>query len=543
MTVNLIFFVSLILAAILVSKVYAVIIKYRTVKKLRTQWGKFSENLTDLETSKLLFDFKEKKESDLSYTIDDDTWLDLDLDEFFKVVNRTVTPIGAQCLYDILRNPLLSQKELDTREKIITTFAENNTVREKIQIALTPLSKPYVKYLVFSLWTTLPIKPKYVFFFYLLSAIAIWVFFLSVLGIIHLGFIFLTFFLNSIIIFLHRKKIAQFLSSFQYLAVLIKTSAKIQSLLSDDLPETSTNLRVNLKPSRSIAHKIFSLQQGDDNPIAAYFNINFLLQLTGFYSALEKIKTNIQNLRNLFEAVGYLDAMISIASYRKQFPNFTSPSLVTDSTKFKVEEIFHPLLVNPIPNEFIFESKNCLVTGSNMSGKSTFLKTIGINSVIAQTFNMSMAKEYEVPFLKVISSIERSDDLISGKSYYMAEVESILRIVNASKTNNVHLFIVDEIFRGTNSVERTAASVEVLKYLVNGKDFTILATHDLQLTEMLNRNYRNYYFKEEMTENGLRFDYKLHNGIATSKNAIALLEYVGYPQSIVDGARMLITNN
>ena len=532
---NFILFISFLTVVILFSKVYSAIVKYRSIKKLRSQWGKFPEVPSDIESSKLLFDFKEKRD-----TIGDDTWKDLDMDELFKVVNRTVTPIGAQCLYDLLRNPLLSQKELDAREKIITTFANNNVIREKIQIALLPLTRPYVKHLVFSLWTLLPPKPKYAFLFYCLSAFAIWFLIFAVFGFFHIGFTVILFVLNSIIVFLYRNKLKQFLASFQYLSVLINTAGKIYSLVEKDFPEIRADISKNIKPVRSVAYNIYSLQLSEDNPIATYFNIYFLSQLTGFYSALNKIKINLTGLQKLFETVGYLDAMISIASYRKQFPNFTNPLFSGDSNQFDVNEIFHPLLVNPISNNFKFESKNILITGSNMSGKTTFLKTIGINAILAQTLNMCTAKKYKAPFLKIISSIERADDLMSGKSYYMAEVESILRIVNASRTNNINLFIIDEIFRGTNSIERTAASIEILKYLMNGKDFTILATHDLQLTEILRENYLNYHFREEMTDTGLHFDYKLHPGKSNSKNAIALLEYVGYPKSIVDGAKKLI---
>ena len=122
---------------------------------------------------------------------------------------------------------------------------------------------------------------------------------------------------------------------------------------------------------------------------------------------------------------------------------------------------------------------------------------------------MCFAEKYEAPFLKIISSIERSDDLINGKSYYMSEVESILRIINSSKTGEVHFFLIDEIFRGTNSVERTAASIEVLRYLNNSKDFVIVATHDLHLTDILSESYKNFHFRETMTDTGLHFDYRL----------------------------------
>lgn len=171
-----------------------------------------------------------------------------------------------------------------------------------------------------------------------------------------------------------------------------------------------------------------------------------------------------------------------------------------------------------------------------MAGKTTFLKTMGVNGILAQTINTAFAELYEAPFIKVMSSIERAEDIALGKSYYLAEVESVLRLVLASSNDTVHLLLLDEIFRGTNSVERRAASIEVLKYLANGKDYVLVATHDLQLSEVLDREYDNYHFREYVSDTGLEFDYKLHEGASTTRNAIALLDLIGYPKSIVENA-------
>ncbi len=231
-----------------------------------------------------------------------------------------------------------------------------------------------------------------------------------------------------------------------------------------------------------------------------------------------------------------MDALISVVSFRKDFSRYCQPLFHENTSDFIVNDIYNPLLKDPISNSFKFENKNLIITGSNMSGKTTFLRTIGVNAVLAQTINTALAEKYRAPFFKVISSIGRDDDIVEGKSYYLAEVESILRLLNASESDTIHLFILDEIFRGTNSVERFAASIEVLNYLANDKDFNLVATHDLQLCEKLNNKYKNFHFQENVCDDGLSFDYKIHPGISTSRNAIALLKYVGYPKSIVENA-------
>lgn len=537
---NLIFFlVSIFIIAVFI-KVAIYFNKRRLVKKINDGWGKFPESPYDLETSKLYSRFNKKRDGQDFYSIDEETWKDLDLNELFEVINRAITPIGSQILYDMLKHPRTDSEELNKREKTIASFSENIPLRQNIQVALLGLAKLPAKYLAYSLWHPIPGKPKYYFVFYFLSALSFWIPVLSLLNFIHWGFIALILVVNSIIYTLYGKKLAEFVVSFKFLSTLISISHKIANLLPAEFNDIKTELKNEIKHAKSISKKVYSLQLDDSiNVFAAYYNMYTLSSITTFFSAIDSLKKNIKSLQRIFEIVGYIDALIAIVSYRKQFSKYCHPDL-SDSKIYRVDKISHPLVVTPIPNDFTFDAKCLLITGSNMSGKSTFLKTLGVNAILAQTFNMCFAEKYEAPFLKVISSIERSEDLINGKSYYMSEVESILRIINSSKTVDVHLLLIDEIFRGTNSIERTAASIEVLKYLHNQKDFVIVATHDLQLTDVLSPNYQNFHFRETMTDTGLLFDYKLHPGKSNSKNAIALLEYVGYPTSIVEGAKKLI---
>src|SRR5204863_8109490 len=113
-----------------------------------------------------------------------------------------------------------------------------------------------------------------------------------------------------------------------------------------------------------------------------------------------------------------------------------------------------------------------LITGSDMSGKSTFLRTIGVATVMAQTLKTCLASEYEAPVFRVRSCIGRTDDLLGGKSYYIAEVEAVLGLVDASASSSSHLFLLDEVFRGTNAVERIAAGQGVLRELIAGANRT-----------------------------------------------------------------------
>lgn len=540
---NLLFFFATVLIFLLSVALAIYLNKKRLIKKIDERWGKFHVSYYDLETSKLYTRFNKQRDFKDIYTLDDETWKDLNLDELFEVMNRAITPIGSQILYDMLKHPRTSHDELNKREKLIDLFANDTTLRRDIQISLLGLAKVPAKHLAYSLWSSIPEKPKYSFVFYLLSALSVWFAVLSVIGMIHWGFAILIYITNLIVYRFYEKKLSEFVVSFQFLSELIGKSHKIASLLPNELIDIKDELKNELRHAKSISKKVYSLQlDASNNPIVAIYNSYTLAPITGFISAIDSLKKNVKSLQRIFEIVGYLDALIAVASYRKQFPNFCNPTFNT-SKNLSVTNIAHPLVVNPVSNDFTFDTKCLLITGSNMSGKSTFLKTLGINAILAQTFNMCFAEKYEAPFLRVISSIERSDDLINGKSYYMSEVESILRIVNSSKTEDVNLFLIDEIFRGTNSIERTAASIEVLRFLHNQKDFVIVATHDLQLTDILSASYQNFHFRETMTDAGLSFDYKLHPDKSNSKNAIALLKYVGYPESIIEGATSRINQN
>ena len=533
------------IAVLLIITVYYLIKKEilsRKLKQLRKSWGKIPEKTLDIESVKIFLNLKNTSSINSDYCIDNDTWNDLNLDEIFTIINRTTTPTGTQCLYYLLRNPVIKEEILHDREDLINSFNKNKNLREKVQLTFQNLMGDTSKYIPYSLWTPLPEKPSYTKCFPFISFISLAVLFLVIFNILNFMVLIPIFIINYIIRSFVKKEMKIFILSFQNLGVLISTAEKVSALEFDEIKGIRATLKKNIKKTKVIAKKMAILQFNDTSGLLEYIKIFFLWDVTSFYSSIDKIEKNIGELREIYEIVGYIDALISVASFRKDFPRHCKPLFYENIDNFIVKDIYNPLLKDPVPNSFKFKNKNLIITGSNMSGKTTFLRTIGANAVLGQTINTVLAEKYCAPFFNVISSIGRDDDIILGKSYYLAEVESILRLLTASVTDAVHLFILDEIFRGTNSVERFAASIEVLKFLANGKDFSLVATHDLELSEKLNNIYQNYHFQEKVCDDGLSFDYKIHPGISTSRNAISLLKYVGYPESIVENAYNRINN-
>ena len=202
----------------------------------------------------------------------------------------------------------------------------------------------------------------------------------------------------------------------------------------------------------------------------------------------------------------------------------------------------YPLLREAVPNDLEVK-RGVLLTGSNASGKSTFLRAVALSAVLAQTIFTCPARRYEAPVFRIYSSMSLKDDLIGGQSYYMVEIRAIKRILDqvkqAEEEHGCVLCFVDEVLRGTNTVERIAASTQIMKMLSAGHVICFAATHDIELTHLLEGSYENYHFEETIENGDISFNYLLKKGRAQSRNAIRLLEVMGYDEQVIREAEEL----
>jgi len=273
--------------------------------------------------------------------------------------------------------------------------------------------------------------------------------------------------------------------------------------------------------------------------IKVLFNVEYLV----FYSFLESINKQRKNIENLFLFIGEIDAAISTASLKAENSIICTPTFNTNN-ELKFTEIYHPLIENCITNDTHLIKKSMLLTGSNMSGKTTFIRTVAINSILAQTLNCCFAKSYNAPFYKIYSSIRITDDLLENTSYYLQEVLTIKELIDASKDKKPCLFVLDEIFKGTNTIERISGGKAILSYL-NKKNHTVLvSTHDIELTDLLEKdNYDLYHFSEQIEDNTLFFDHKIKAGKLKTRNAIKILDLYKYPSEIIKEAKKIELRN
>jgi hypothetical protein len=314
------------------------------------------------------------------------------------------------------------------------------------------------------------------------------------------------------------------------------------------LREIESRLDREGEPAHRQLHRLRRLMHLADLRLSSLHVPVYLLSMWDIHvlAALERwqVKSGAA-VRDWLSALGELEALASLATLAHDQPEWTFAEIVTDGPAvLEAESLGHPLLsddarvsndvsVGP-PGTFLF------VTGSNMSGKSTLLRALGTNTVLAQAGAPSCARRLLLPPLEVYTSIRVQDSLARGVSYFMAELERLKQIVDAAQLaresgDATQLFLLDEILHGTNTAERRIAARRVIRHLVDTGAIGAVTTHDLELAEepVLAPHAELVHFQERFDEGDdgttLNFDYRLRRGLATSTNALKLMRLVGLP--------------
>ena len=247
---------------------------------------------------------------------------------------------------------------------------------------------------------------------------------------------------------------------------------------------------------------------------------------------------NPEFFEKIFDTIGIFECYASIATLHFNKPDWCFPE-INSQENFSLQgtSLGHPLIntQNVVSNDFVFDKYNrlTLITGSNMSGKSTFLRTIGLNIVLAYSGSPVFAKKMNLSLgIKMICYMRIKDSIQQNASTFKAEIERIKLVLAAINNNENSLFLIDEMLRGTNSEDKLAGSMALLEKIISSNAYAMVATHDLRVTEISEKypeSIKNYYF-EYATENGeLLFDYLIKEGVCKSFNASLLLKSIGLP--------------
>lgn len=475
--------------------------------------------------------------------IDERTWSDLDLFDVFLQADRSAGVSGRQWLYDRLRSPGSSSMAPERFGELVRLLEADSRLQARFGSELGRLERRDAYYLPRLFLQPLPARPGY---FRLLLAAPI-----ASLGLVAATVAGASAALPALIVVaavniglrLHfQRRIRMYAEPFRMLGALLRASRGLASL---DVPALEPERAVLRDGCRRMGRfrrlsPLLGFEDDRETVLAVlfgYLDLFLLLTVNAFFHSLEDVRTHQDVAARLFELVGALDGALSVARWREDLPGWCEPRWLEEAGHLRAEALYHPLLAEPVPNDIEVRSGGVLVTGANMTGKSTFLRSLGVAVALGEAYGTCPATTFEAPSFRVMSIVDRADEIRAGKSYYLVEVERILELLRASGSSVPHLFIIDEIFRGTNRVDRVAASRAVLDYLDRGGDLVVASTHDIELADLLEGRWRFVHFRGRLTGGNLDFDHRIRDGVSRTRNALLLLEAAGYPPEIVEAAR------
>lgn len=517
--------------------------------KLRRMWGSVTDREYSTEELESISHYARRHRKD-RFLIDDITWNDLSMDQMFVNMNTTVSSCGEDVLYAMLRLPEFDEEVLKERNRLIEYFRTHQKERENVQMLVREVRKISSMSLSDYIFVLKDVEQKGVVKYVLLACLTlagIGAIFVQPLTGALLLLVILCF--NGYIHMKDSKKIEPYLNCFLCILRLLKAADGFSKMKNPEIQEHLDRIegvRKKLQGFRRGAFLVTSanaMQDGLEAFVLSYLKIMFQVDIIKFYSMVKGVRGHEAEIDELFTAMGELDALIAVASFREYLPYYSIPELRKWEDRKEMEQIsvemtdlYHPLIPNPVANSIRIDG-GILVTGSNASGKSTFLKTVALNAILSQTIYTCISHSYRGDYVKVMTSMALRDNLEGGESYYIVEIKSLQRILEECEKKQPVLCIVDEVLRGTNTIERIAASSRILKYLSQPYVLPLAATHDIELSYILEKQYENYHFEEEIKDHDVLFNYQLKEGRATTRNAIKLLEMIGYNQKIVSEAQ------
>lgn len=460
--------------------------------------------------------------------IDDITWNDLNMMTVFRQLNYNFTTVGEEYLYAALRNVgTLPKVDRDLMER----FRTDRGFREDVSIALADLGKNANSNPSQFIDKTFNKEyyNKFYIFLSILPLISLLLFNISVtVGLVAL---FMSIGFNMMQSFTFTSRNETNYSELFYAVQLIRSA--------EQLSKVSPYYSIKQGRLRSVgllSYLMLNDKQNDQNfflqilnALKSVFNADYHL----YYYAVSILHRNHETYEACFHTIGLHDLSYATALWRETLTYYTEPEA---GETLVVKGGYHPLLKDFVANDIKVDS-DIILTGSNASGKSTFMKMLALNIVLSKGLETAAAEQFILPQGDLYTSMNLEDSIMAGDSYFISEIKSLKRILQ-QVDRPVYIFI-DEILRGTNTKERVASAEAILRYLNDRDEVTLItATHDIELTAMLEDEFDFYYFSETLTENNdVEFDYKLKRGVTKTSNAIELMRIYDYPKTIYQRAR------
>ncbi|MFT3946980.1 MAG: hypothetical protein QM763_08410 [Agriterribacter sp.] len=518
--------------------------KYKILSAIRSSWAgtkeKYRNRAAFIKYDNLC------KDKYYYHSLTEQTLLDIDIDSLLEYIDRTETSIGQQYLYHILLHPTNDLNQLNEIHEQSVYFQHNTAIRERVLYELVLLEKAGCEGFV-DIFTAKPNVFKKHAAFQFLTALSI----ISFAGIFFFKPAFIFFlvvaFVNIALHYILQVRNEPYYNMLRHIHSSIVSVKKIKDVLPDTrvYPGFKEDI-IHLKPFSKYYSILNFGRPHDDLSATILFLLElvkgvFLAEIHIFHKLFTLAQHKKHSLLNIYKFLGATDMHISIASVLSDASVQTCHPVLSDKKEcLQFEDARHPVIDNCQPNSLTVSAKSVLITGSNMSGKSSFLRTILINSILSQTVSFCFAKRYISPILKQYSCIAINDDLLNAKSYYLKELLCIKQITDQANGSTRNLFLIDEIFKGTNTIERVALATNTLLYLTANSDIVIASTHDLEIAGNLSQSFDEYHFADSVIDGELHFNYALNKGRLKTRNAIKLAKLAGYPESVLNGAMTMV---
>jgi hypothetical protein len=483
---------------------------------------------TDVADARLLAD----AERAAGIVPEDCAWLDartvddLDVSLVFRAIDRTATPTGAQALWRWLVAPATQERILRARERKLAHLAEAG-LRDRIATELGGAARVDAPFLPRLLWQPAADVQRSIAPFAIAVALvtclvlAIW-WPAFVIGAVVVGVVAML--MDSWL----QQQLAEQAHALEVLGAVLDSATRVVDrcgLPCVLLGEIESDLGVRAQLRR----RLMLLTARDPFEILELVRAALLIRWFVLRSCMRVVEEERARLRRIVVWLGELDALCSIARLRDERPDTSVPDLVDGPLELHAHALVHPLVERCVGNDIAL-ARGMLVTGSNMSGKSTLLRAVALNAILAQSIHTTFG-HWRAPLLAVRAVMRIRDDVDAGMSTYAVEVEAVGELVAAATERGPlpSLFVLDEPFHGTNPAIRVPIVVAVFEHLA-ARDLVIGATHDLDVAKLLGASFERAYFAE-LPCGG--FDRTLNAGVAPSTNAVELLARAGYPPDLL----------
>ena len=530
---------------------FLIMIKVHNRFFMRKQWLEVKADILKKELKGLDNDYsdfddgKEFADTEHLYSFDLDIFGHKSL---FQAINRTCTHIGKKTLADCMQNHLRTKKDIEIRQACIKDISTRNNFR--LKFAITGLinrsadsddndiqkwagtESSFTK----STWARILI--------WLVPSVNIILLVCGLANIISMSWFGLVFSVFVILSFSVIKRATALQEEYGKKLRTLSTYARLITLAqneewnADGIKDIVKRLEIDGKsPADALNALTKELDRLDlrNNQIlyvilegSMFFQLRQMIRIEAWKDRYGKY------LSGWLEAVGEIDALCSLGTFAYNHPDYKFAEITDTPFCYDAEELGHPLMPEEqcVKNNALIPSRPyfLIITGANMAGKSTYLRTIGVNYLLACIGAPSCCKRMKIHPAQLITSLRTSDSLSDNESYFFAELKRLKRIIDMLNNGEELFIILDEILKGTNSTDKQKGSFSLIRQFMTLKANGIIATHDLLLGELVKYfpdQIRNYCFEADIKNNELYFSYKIREGIAQNMNACFLMKKMG----------------